>query len=422
MLPSVKDDTLEPLRERLRQQPEDAETRLGLINHLVSHHGKIGDEKIIAEAMDVIAPLHPMLDALPELYLVKATLEKAAGKWLQLQETLEHMLRRRPDDANLLRSLSDAYIAQQKWSEVLSVIKRYRECLPDDPNGMDLLIATLLELGREDEAVRTADAVLRQRPGMDFRRKTGFLQQQGQARSKGLPAILINTQYKSGTNFISDGLCKGLDMPFCWITLFNLGHRIVPRQLEVLARGGAVCQQHLPPDRDFVGEISDGGIDRFITHVRDPRQSMLSAVHYESKEYQRSDFVGAQTRARLPDNYGEWSLSERIDHYIGDAFVWWANWTGTWLTIAAAPPNGVTIRLSTFEAMKADNRGYFEQTLEFYGVSEAHFDWSLVNFDPKPGDLHFRKGATDEWKSALTPQQRHDCEQIMRQAKVDLYL
>jgi len=50
------------------------------------------------------------------------------------------------------------------------------------------------------------------------------------------------------------------------------------------------------------------------------------------------------------------------------------------------------------------------------------FDWSKVKLDPKPGDLHFRKGDIDEWKTVLTPQQQRDCEKIMRDAKIDLYL
>ena len=126
-------------------------------------------------------------------------------------------------------------------------------------------------------------------------------------------------------------------------------------------------------------------------------------------------------RARHPEGFASWPLQRQIDHYLATRFEDQARWQSDWLAVTRDGNNGLNIRVSSFETLKLDNRHFLEELLDFYGIDHQVFDWEVVMRPQVAGEMNFRKGETDEWKQAFTPQQKHDALSIMRRVGIDLY-
>ena len=145
-------------------------------------------------------------------------------------------------------------------------------------------------------------------------------------------------------------------------------------------------------------------IDRLVVHVRDPRQSTLSAVHHLKTV--RSTLGPNHVAASgfpLPGDYFARSLGEQIDWMIANGLPEFVRWIASWVDAAANPLFEPRILFMRYDDLHADPEAYFSTLLRFYGIT-----WRAKEFRPSPAQTgrHYRRGTIDEWRSVLSPAQQ----------------
>jgi len=287
---------------------------------------------------------------------------------------------------------------------------------PDETMPYNLAVAALVALGRTPEGLGLIQAAQDRYPDMPLYRDRDFRLQQRRAIERGLPPILINTQFKSASMYIASKLAAGLDLPRCYISCTPIEDRIVPSWARLLGRGGAIAQEHLLPDRAMLAFLPTVGIDRLVLNLRDPRQSMLSAIHHYAGKFRAASADGVIVRARFPAGYDGWSLERRIDHFLDAHFPALVAWIDGWLALSRAPLPGLAVLPTSYAEFQADRPAYFARALDFLGIAREHFDWAVLEGEAATGELHFRKGDPTEWQSVLTPEQQARAQAIMTDA------
>ena len=150
-------------------------------------------------------------------------------------------------------------------------------------------------------------------------------------------------------------------------------------------------------------------VDRLIVHVRDPRQALLSFVHYlkQTNDYRSPEYL-ISTQERLPPDYFSLSLTEQINWqiekwYLPDAIEWLKGW----IDADENPLFYPKILFTKQEDLATDANKFFESILNFYEIEIDRFVF------PEPphfqASKHLRKGSVDEWREVLTPEQIERC-------------
>jgi hypothetical protein len=282
------------------------------------------------------------------------------------------------------------------------------------------LSSALDALGRGVEGNAILDDAVRRHPELAFYRSEEFFEYQGAALDRGLPAVMLNTLFKSASIFIATRMVQGLQMPRCYITEPVLrGDEVIPSWLDLFAKGGAICQEHLPASPDVLNALSGAGIDRIVVHTRDPRQSMISGIHHYADQFSAGSFEAKVFVKRLPADYCQWDFSDQADYYLGHRFEQEAEWVANWQRTTREGLFSGRILLTSYERFRQDNRAYFEAILEFYDIPLETFDWTQIDLKPEKGALHYRSGETNEWERVLTKDQIMRANRMMADAGLD---
>ena len=262
--------------------------------------------------------------------------------------------------------------------------------------------------------------------------------------------IFLNTLPRSGSKYLAHTLADALRMSRMVISLQRLGDDLlVPKWVETFSRGGYLAKEHLPALRSNLVLLRHFGVTRFVVHVRDPRQSILSLTRFLENQMERTDasyrfpnwqsfweekmkynvFRGgglaiAQVCERLahlgrrphatvnmrahldsifdlPEEYQGWDLSHRLDWQLEHSLPMMVDWITDWLKIIDTPNSGFHILLTTYRELKENPEAFFARILDFYDITGKQVTLPQL----EKGQLHFRKGETDEWRQVFTPAQ-----------------
>jgi hypothetical protein len=284
---------------------------------------------------------------------------------------------------------------------------------PLDPEPYEAAIALAVALGRRDLALACLRDTQNAFPDMPLVRSRDFLMLQKDGVRRGIPPLMLNTQFKSGSMFLSRRLASAVSVPHCYISRTPIEDRIVPEWLTLFAAGGALCQEHLPPDPETIALLAGSGIGRMLVHVRDPRQSMISALHHYAKGIGTTRTDGFVMKAELPPGYADWPFAERAEHYIETRLADQVRWIADWAAAADESANGganggidgLEILLTEYTALRNDPDGLFAALVDFFRIPRDQVIWDRLEGAPKKGKLHYRKGDVDEWRRVLTPDQ-----------------
>ncbi len=161
---------------------------------------------------------------------------------------------------------------------------------------------------------------------------------------------------------------------------------------------------HLPASLNNLLAISLV-VDRLIINVRDPRQALLSLVHYLHTDRDVwQDQLHWFYYLNLPENYFSLSFTEQItwqmDNWYLPASI---KWIEGWLDAEENTSFYPNILFTQHEELAANSQAFFERILEFYEIDKSRFTM------PPPPDFqhgkHNRKGSVDEWRNVFTPEQ-----------------
>jgi Sulfotransferase domain len=218
-----------------------------------------------------------------------------------------------------------------------------------------------------------------------------------------LPPILITTMPKSGTYYISKLFTQGLFIDSRIVSHQYFPYDVIRQpELRVFAQGNMVSQDHFGASKINLVHIAKH-VDRMVVHVRDPRQAMLSYVHYlATPRFRREE---DETRLfiypPMPDDFYQFDLEARIDWAIENWLPLLVEWTEEWVA-AAETLYRPRIKFTRYEDLVADRDRFVQDVLEFFRIPvERYFPPSI---EPDE-DIHFRKGEVAEWMTAFTPKQ-----------------
>ena len=255
----------------------------------------------------------------------------------------------------------------------------------------------LWEYGFEDTLVQLFDRVPAVLNDMSWRH-SNTPEKQEQAKSRGVPAVCINSLPKSGTMFLLNSFSRALDAPFVRITagLFP-EDRVVPSWADFFCGGGCVSVQHMDGAPRNLAILHRFGLDKVWAHVRDPRQTLVSMFHHTNSG-------NPMFAADIGADYFRSSVEERVEHHIGD-FPKLVQWIRSWKDAAENTTHGLQVLITRHEDLRRDVSAFFDRACAFFEVDRRLFTSELIA-PPRRGDLHFRKGEADEWRRVFSAEQR----------------
>lgn len=218
-----------------------------------------------------------------------------------------------------------------------------------------------------------------------------------------LPPMLITTMPKSGTYYISKLFTDGLFIDSRIVSHQYFPYDVIRQpELRVFAQGNVVSQDHFGASKINLVHIAKH-VDRLVVHVRDPRQAMLSYVHFlDTAQFRRSEeetllFIYPP----LPSDFYERDLEGRIDWAVDHWLPLLVEWTEEWVAAAEMMDRPV-IKFTRYEDLVADRDRFVRELLEFFRIPLERY---VTPHIAPSEDIHFRKGEVAEWVGTLTPKQ-----------------
>ena len=265
-------------------------------------------------------------------------------------------------------------------------------------NNLYRMIRNVLwQYGFEDVLVQLFDKVPATENDMSWRQPDTASKQRAAIR-RGVPAICINTLPKSGTMFLLNTFSKALNAPFVRISVGLFPEdQLVPSWADFFCRGGCISVQHMDGGQQKLKSLRDRGLGKIWAHVRDPRQTLVSMYHHSNS----GNTIAA---ADIGAAYYGMTAEQRVEHHIGD-FPKLVQWIRSWKDAAENKSHGLSVLITRHEDLRRDAAKLYDQACAFFDVDRRLFSRELI-MPPKSGNLHFRKGETDEWRSVFTTQQQ----------------
>jgi Sulfotransferase domain len=218
-----------------------------------------------------------------------------------------------------------------------------------------------------------------------------------------IPPMLVTTMPKSGTHYISKLLTQGLFIECRSVSHMYFPYDVIRQpELRVLAKGNAVNQDHFGASKINLVHISKH-VDRMVVHLRDPRQALLSYVHYLSRpHFRRSEeetllFIYPP----MPDDFYQLDLEARIDWAIENWLPLLVEWTEEWVA-AADTMDRPLIKFTRYEDLVADPDRFVRDVLQFFRIPVERYVPPRIEQDE---EVLFRKGEVAEWMTTFTPKQ-----------------
>lgn len=233
------------------------------------------------------------------------------------------------------------------------------------------------------------------------------------------PILLINTLPKSGSMFISKTMDQHLSKSGC--RFVRVSDSTAPidflNEERILSVKGkeVLTQEHLDASEENLALLKKY-IPKFLLHVRDPRQSLISWYHHVDQVKREHEELWYEN-IRPPKGYFWWSRTKKMDWMIENFLPTQVAWLEGWKK--ALENQDLDIMLTRFEDMQQDPQAYFEEVYAFFGKNIEGLELSA--FKSKNKDLHQRKGEVNEWERVLTPRQKKRVSQLVPQELLEYY-
>jgi hypothetical protein len=219
------------------------------------------------------------------------------------------------------------------------------------------------------------------------------------------PPIFISTLPKSGSIYLLSTL-RQLNLE-----LQNFSTGVFPRSyinyknIKVWNNPGYINVEHISADPVNLRMINFY-CNKMIVHTRDPRQAVLSWVHHLPKMYEEEkEGLFVRTGLKLHKEYFTWDFSKRLDWYIKNNFIYWIDWIQQWVDAENNPDFKTEILFTSHQELSEYPRAFFIRITRFYGIPDKYFLGATLP-EKKQGQLHFRKGLTNEWVDVFTDEQK----------------
>jgi hypothetical protein len=149
---------------------------------------------------------------------------------------------------------------------------------------------------------------------------------------------------------------------------------------------------------------------RMVLLLRDPRQALLSLVHYMKHELDKGDAHSRVWIAPAPTpDLLHGSLSEAIDWHVAHQLPNLLEWMEHWLAHAESGKSPAVL-VTQYQDLRENIQTVVERILDFYQIPILAYTPKHV---PKDSSTHFRKGDVEEWREVFNPSQQKICADLM---------
>ena len=220
------------------------------------------------------------------------------------------------------------------------------------------------------------------------------------------PGIFLVTIPKSATSYISQSLAKSLGYDHC-STICSPAfpdNFLFPSMMYDFQRGGMVAVSHMRPTDWNLRVFKFFGGKKIVIHVRDPRATMVSWLHFVEKTMQTAkedNDLERQTRLRRAafakeKDYFSLTQDQKIKALTESFYQHCIDRIISWLEVKDPEIERLFL---TYEDFLKDQDGYFKRLTEFYGID------TKIAGPPKTTNPHFRQGTKDGWRKELNEEQ-----------------
>ena len=222
------------------------------------------------------------------------------------------------------------------------------------------------------------------------------------AIAAGRQAMLITTVPKSASESIWNKLAEGLSLGQCHLSLGLFPDCcLLPSRVRFAASGGLIVKEHIAATAHNRKTLVEYGLDRLVVHLRDPRQALLSWVHFVRDDVSQRLLAPLWRKIVPPSDVFSRSLEAQLDWGIDHYLPHLIDFVRDWAAADEDPESGLRVHFASFERFRLDPEGYIDGVLAFYDIDKAAF-----RQDSEAEVVHLRKGLIDEWREVFTPAQK----------------
>lgn len=216
-----------------------------------------------------------------------------------------------------------------------------------------------------------------------------------------VPPILINTLPKSGSVYIIQTMQAHLKYASLSISsdIFFSNDLIRTLYFYKSFESPHLLQEHLPALPDNLQLMAH--LNRWVVHVRDPRQALLSWVFFLEKE--TSDLQQALRLQYIPSYYSQLAFKQKLDWQIKHHLPLLVQWLEGWMK------SDSPVLFTYYRDLKNQPETFFKQIYEFFELDFSDFQLP----SPKPGQQHYRKGELNEWRDVFSQKQQSNANQLI---------
>lgn len=290
-------------------------------------------------------------------------------------------------------------ISKDSFDKLLKCCKRMVERFPDSIEAnFKMANSTLMARGNRKESVYYFNRAIKKR--------------MENARARGsIGIIYIASLHRSANGYLKRSLSSGLGVPIERVEAITSTWYwypdcvVIPPSFALTTEpiADAIVGGHVMASEANLMSLNLS-LDKLIVNVRDPRQALLSYVHYMQDHFRNTNNIVGVLQAQIPEDYFLFSLTDKINWQIENFYLPTAiKWIEGWLDAEENPDFHPEIIFTTQENLVADPKGYFEKILDFYKIDKGRFKF------PQPPSFKqktpMRKGGVNEWQEVFTPEQ-----------------
>ena len=344
----------------------------------------------IAEAMDFARRRH-QAGALNEARGFYGLVLESEPNNTDAMTLLASVLYRTGEDAHadaLLEKAIDLYRAAHK--------ERAADIVP-----LAGLVNLLLARGRTSEAELFSQSL--NLPVLPVRAsEQEFIARREAAIRSRLPLIVVTTLPKSASESIWNHLAEGLQGAQCHLSVGLFPDCcLIPSRVDFGAPGGIVAKEHITATDHNLATLAEFGINRIVVNLRDPRQVVLSWVHFVREDISQRLLAPIWRKIVPPSRIFDEPLETQIDWALDSFLPLLIDFARGWVEADRNPQRSINVLFLTFEQFRADPVSYANKVVDFYDLPRERFAHA-AEFEV----VHLRKGMTDEWRSIFTPEQQ----------------
>lgn len=218
----------------------------------------------------------------------------------------------------------------------------------------------------------------------------------------GKPNVLCIAQPRSAGSYVSSTVQEwyGLNTETTAIAYGNFPASIFnwPHLCDFFEGGGHCMHIHTDGSKTNAEALKNLNA-KFWLHFRDPRQSISSWVHYQTK-------YGSPRAAsnHMPTPNEEWfrqSISDQVDWIIKHNYRFFVEYIVDWLSIVHTYE--LTPIVSDYNQFMNNRTEFFAKIGDYYSLPSNN---DGVPFLPETETNNFRQGDPDEWKTYFTTAQQ----------------